>query len=109
MCAADRTVKLDLKEAYECGKEAVRLALQGVGGVMVTIQRTSTGKQPYATTLGTIPLKEVANHERPMPDKYISQTGMDVTPAFLDYVRPLVGELPTFARLPKPRKKTAPR
>lgn len=109
MCAADRTVKLDLKEAYECGKEAVRLALQGVGGVMVTIQRTSTGKQPYATTLGTIPLKEVANHERPIPDKYISQTGMDVTPAFLDYVRPLVGELPTFARLPKPRKKAAPR
>ena len=41
MCAADRAVKLDIDEAYGCGREAVRLAEQGVAGVMVTIERAS--------------------------------------------------------------------
>jgi 6-phosphofructokinase 1 len=109
MCAADRGVKLDFKEAYDAGKEAVRLALQGHSGVMVTIERTSKPKEAYSTRFGTVPLSEVANHERPMPDNYISKTGMDVTQAFLDYARPLVGDLPEYACLPKPRKRVGTR
>ncbi len=48
---------------------------------------------------GTIPLSEVANHERPLPDNFITSDGMFVTKAFLDYARPLVGELPRFTNL----------
>ena len=33
MGAADRAVKLDYDEAYACGREAVRLATSGAGGV----------------------------------------------------------------------------
>ncbi len=40
MCAADRAVKLDVDEAFACGRQAVRLAEKGENGVMVTIERT---------------------------------------------------------------------
>jgi len=104
MSAADRAVKLDFDEAYACGKQAVKLALKGHGGVMVTIERARGRK--YKAEFGTIPLGEVANHERPMPDEYIAADGMDVTPAFLKYARPLVGELPEYAALKiKPAKR----
>lgn len=96
MAAADRAVKLDIDEAFGCGKEAVRLAEQGTTGVMVTINRTSKRGEPYACDFGTIPLGEVANAERPMPAKFISKDGLFVAKAFLDYARPLVGELPEF-------------
>ena len=99
MCAADRTVKLDIDEAYGCGKHAVKLAEKGTGGVMVTIDRVSKRGESYKSSFGTAPLKEVANHERPMPDKFIRKDGMFVTKAFLDYARPLVGELPQYANL----------
>ena len=99
MCAADRSVKLDVQEAFACGRQAVRLALKGQSGVMVTMQRVNKGKLPYKIGFGTIPLEEVANHERPMPDEYLAANGMDITPAFLDYLRPLVGELPRYVSL----------
>jgi ATP-dependent phosphofructokinase / diphosphate-dependent phosphofructokinase len=96
MCAADRAVKLDIDEAFGCGKEAVRLAENGTSGVMVTIDRVSKRGEPYACDFGTIPLGEVANAERPMPPKFISKDGLFVTKAFLDYANPLIGELPDF-------------
>lgn len=99
MSAADRTVPLDIKEAYGCGKRAVQLALAGESGVMVTIERASKRGEPYQSDFGTAPLSEVANHERPMPDIFIAKNGMDVTKAFLDYVNPLIGELPEYVRL----------
>jgi 6-phosphofructokinase 1 len=77
----------------------VELAEQGRGGVMVTIERTSKAGQPYKAAFGTIPLEQVANHERPMPDAYIRDDGLFVTKRFLDYARPLVGELPHYAAL----------
>ncbi|MCA9056084.1 MAG: 6-phosphofructokinase, partial [Planctomycetaceae bacterium] len=97
MCAADRGVKLDFQEAYDCGRQAVRLALDSVSGVMVTIDRQSD--DPYRISFGTSPLAEVANHERPLPDKFIAADGMGVTPAFRRYIQPLVGPLPEYARL----------
>ena len=96
MSAADRAVKLDIDEAFGCGKEAVRLAENGTSGVMVTIDRVSKRGEPYATDFGTIPLGKVANAERPMPQKFISKDGLFVTKAFLDYANPLIGDLPSF-------------
>ncbi|MDA0284065.1 MAG: diphosphate--fructose-6-phosphate 1-phosphotransferase [Planctomycetota bacterium] len=96
MCAADRAVKLDINEAFGCGKEAVRLAEQGTTGVMVTIDRTSKRGEQYSCSFGTIPLSEVANAERPLPAGFITKDGMSVTQAFLEYANPLIGELPEF-------------
>jgi hypothetical protein len=99
MCAMDRAVKLDVQEAYGCGKEAVRLAERDTGGVMVAIERVSRRGDPYAIRYGTAPLHDVANTARPMPDKYIGEDGMSVSKAFQAYIEPLVGEMPSYASL----------
>ncbi len=97
MCAGDRAVQRDIDEAYMCGQAAVELARQGKTGLMVTLERTSS--DPYQCTTGTVPLADVAVRAKPMPDEYLSADGSFVTEAFLDYVRPLVGDLPSYTRL----------
>jgi 6-phosphofructokinase 1 len=99
MCAADRAVKLDIEEAYGCGRHAVKLAEKGESGLMVTIQRTCKPNEPYRSQFGTIRLADVANTERPLPDHYITKDGMFVTKPFLSYAAPLIGELPVYANL----------
>lgn len=97
MCAADRTSPSDVEEAYACGRRAVELAAAGTSGVMVSIVREST--RPYRWSLGTAPLAEVAVEAKPMPDEFICPSGFDVTPACVEYLEPLVGALPCYARL----------
>ena len=97
MCAVDRAVESDLAEAYECGREAARLAGQGVTGVMVTIVRESN--DPYVSALGTAPLADVAVRAKPMPDEMINEAGNFPSETFLEYLRPLVGEMPEYADL----------
>jgi 6-phosphofructokinase 1 len=41
----------------------------------------------------------VANAAKPMPPEFINPKGNYVTPACLDYLRPLVGPLPEYVRL----------
>ncbi len=89
---------VDVEEAYRVGREAVRRAVAGSSGYMVTIVR-----QPgpaYRSTLGLASLERVANGVRTVPDAFIAPGGNDVTPAYLDYIRPLIGPpLPPYARL----------
>jgi len=80
---------VDADEAYLVGQTAVTLATAGVSGVMVTLQREPGGA--YRCTTGTAPLDQVANAERFLPDEYINAQGNDVTEAFLEYARPLIG------------------
>ncbi len=96
MSAADRAVESDIEEAYACGKRAVELAVAGTTGVMVTIVRDSN--HPYKYSLGTAPLKEVALGEKPMPDNFIDDENLFVTQQCLEYLRPLIGELPKYVR-----------
>jgi 6-phosphofructokinase 1 len=97
MCASDRTAAVDVKEAFQCGAQAVKLAQAGKSGLMVCMAR-APGKA-YKINYGTIPLQEVAIKAKPMPDKFINKDGNFVTRAFLDYLRPLVGPLPEFLTL----------
>ena len=97
MCAADRASQSDLEEAHACGRRAVETAAEGTSGVMVTLVREST--DPYKWSLGTAPLAEVAVEAKPMPDEYINDDGNFVTQACLDYLKPLIGPLPDYARL----------
>lgn len=105
MCGADRGVKLDFDEAFACGQQAVKLAASDVGGVMVTMNRLNKPSEKYQMGFGTISLSEVANHERPMPNQFITKDGFGVTKAFIDYVTPLIGPLPTYASLAAKRAK----
>lgn len=96
MCAFDRRSDLDWREAYLCGREAVRLACAGTSGVMVSLKRP---KGKYRTELGTAPLSAVAEHAKPMPRAWINPAGNFPTKKFLDYARPLLGELESFTTL----------
>ena len=96
MCAADRANRLDLDEAYACGRRAVELAVAGTSGVMVSIVRESS--DPYKWSLATAPLAEVALGEKPMPDEFIDDENLFVTPACIEYLKPLIGDLPQYAR-----------
>ncbi|MBD3305095.1 diphosphate--fructose-6-phosphate 1-phosphotransferase [candidate division KSB3 bacterium] len=88
---------VDLDEAYLVGQMAVKYALEGHNGSMVSLVRTSD--TPYACTTGLAPLEKVANAAKPVPRDYINADGNDVTEQFLTYVTPLVGEMPpNYAR-----------
>ncbi len=89
---------VDVDEAWRVGQAAVAHAIKGQSGQMVTIIRESD--HPYRSHTGLVPLKRVANAIRPVPDEFIAQLGNDVTPAYLSYIRPLIGgPLPAHARL----------
>lgn len=81
---------VDLDEAYRVGQKAVDIAMNDGNGWMATILR-----EPgfiYNVRYDKVPLEKVALSERTFPDKWIAKSRVDVTDAFLDYVRPLIGE-----------------
>ncbi len=85
--------KVDQKEAREAGKMAVKAALAGklTKGTIAIVRKP--GKK-YAVTFEPQPIQNAARLTRSVPDKYIAKNGKDVTKAFLDYARPIVGDLP---------------
>lgn len=95
MSAADRRGPHDAAEAFQCGVEAFRLAIEGTTGVMVTMKRLPGER--YAVRYATAPLRDVAVRAKPMPDAMLADGW--VTDAFLDYARPLVGELESYLDL----------
>jgi len=94
-----RSSPVDLDEAYRCGVEAVKLAERGESGVMVSIIRTSNN--PYTIEFGKVPLEEVAVSAKPMPAEYFNAEGNHVSSKFIDYIKPLAGDLPEFVQLEK--------
>ena len=56
-------------------------------------------RKRYARECFITPLSTVARVATEMKDEYINAAGNDVTQAWLDYVAPLVGELPKMGRL----------
>jgi len=83
----------DVNEAYLCGQTAVKQALSGTNGKMITLVRQPGPK--YKCTTGLAELSDVANGEKKVPAEYINKEGNGVTDAMLAYVRPLVqGEAP---------------
>ena len=89
----------DLTEAREAGRSAVKLALSGASGRMVTIDRTSN--EPYSTRMSSVDIGLIANKQRLLPREYLDAPGTGNTDAFRQYALPLLGPepFPEFARL----------
>jgi len=84
---------IDVNEAYMCGQMAVRYAMAGENGKMVTLVREDG--PGYKCTTGLAELRDVANGEKKVPAEYINDAGNHITDAMRDYIRPLVhGEAP---------------
>lgn len=85
--------KTDSKEARAAGAAAVRAALAGkISAGTIAIVRRPGPK--YAVSFEPQPVENAARVARSLPDAFIAKNGHDVTPAFLAYARPLVGDLP---------------
>ena len=86
-CASSVASATDLSEAFSAGEAGVSLACQGKTGLMVTFIREN---EPYRCSLGCIPVSEVANRIRKVPDSYIDSKGNQITVQCLQYLRPLI-------------------
>ena len=92
--------EVDAEEAREVGRFAARTALKGKVQHGSVVLRRKGGKKSkdYASTCEITELSSVAKATRPLDEAFL-QGDNDVSPAFLDYVRPLVGKLPKAGRL----------
>jgi 6-phosphofructokinase 1 len=80
--------KTDSDEAYLCGQEAVRQAVAGQSGFMITLVRESN--DPYRCVTGLATLEEIANRVKSLPREFLDARGTQVTRALRTYVTPLV-------------------
>jgi len=88
---------IDAEEARMVGAHGVNHAVETGEPGSVAIRRISS--VPYASECFVTPLSTVAREATEMKDEYINEAGNDVTQAWLDYVSPLVGDLPKIGRL----------
>jgi 6-phosphofructokinase 1 len=84
--------EVDAVEAREVGRLAVRHSADPkvMEGSVAIIRKPGSS---YAVEYQLTSIRNVARETKHMPPEFIKD-GNDVTPAFLDYVRPLVGKLP---------------
>ena len=95
MACVSRT---DADEAVLAGSAASGYALEGRSDCMVTLVRQPGAR--YGCTTGLADLEEIAGNVKPMPSGYFDASAGQVTPAFVEYARPLVGaRLPRYGRL----------
>jgi 6-phosphofructokinase len=88
--------RVDAREARTVGVLAVRSAVKANVDGSVAIRR-KPGRE-YEAYFELVPLISVAKETRQMPDAFLNDEGNDVTPAFHDYARPLIGDLPPIGR-----------
>ena len=79
--------EVDQSEARKVATSGVQFANDLERDGTVTIHRTGGYEVEYRLS----PLEDVAGKTKVMEDRFISDCATDVTPAFLDYLRPLVG------------------
>ena len=80
--------EVDQSEARKVATSGVQFANDLERDGTVTIHRTGGYEVEYRLS----PLEDVAGKTKVMEDRFISDCATDVTPAFLDYLRPLVGD-----------------
>jgi 6-phosphofructokinase 1 len=81
---------VDLEEAYRAGQKAAQIAVEDGSGYMATILRDAG--PIYSVRYDKVPLELVANSERSFPEAWIADGRLDVTDAFVQYARPLIGD-----------------
>jgi len=94
--------EVDAKEAREVGRQAVRYSTDPKHAELsVVMKRVSNS--PYQIELEYTSIKNVAKETKQLSPEYI-KNGNDITQAFIDYAKPLVGELPVVGTFPEMRK-----
>ena len=81
--------ELDRLEAISAGEMSVRCALDGKNGWMSIFRRLSS--YPYRMETVATPIMDEILQARQMPPEFIDAENYQVTDAFIDYLKPLVG------------------
>ena len=87
-CSSHLSSKRDITEAERIGGAAVKTALDGISGVMMTYYRVAN--QPYNIRVDYVDVNQVANKVKYFPTEWISENGHDVTKEAIDYCLPLI-------------------
>ena len=82
---------VDSGEALMAGQAAVRRAVDGMNGFMITIARHLDPNKPYSSLIGMVRLGLGARSEKMVPEAFINEAGNFVTEAFEKYAVPLIG------------------
>lgn len=91
----------DAHEAREVGEIAVQYAMWDNVNGSVVIRRPVMS---YSASYGLVHIRDVAGKTRHMPDEFLMPEGNQITPAFQNYCRPLLG-----SNFPEPHRLRAPR
>lgn len=86
--AAHIASETDIFESILLGQKALNCAIEGETGRMAAIKRLSN--RPYHVEFISVPVGEVANHEKLVPLNWITPDGHDVTEEMLAYMKPLI-------------------
>ncbi len=86
--------QVDAREAYMVGQKAVEYAITTGKSGSVAIKRLGKDIASYKAETFITPLESVARQTKSLPSDYISLRGNNIEKAYIDYVLPLVGELP---------------
>ncbi len=90
--AATHASKTDNDEAYLAGQAAVRAAIKGESGRMVTLIRGDT--DPYSCETGLAPLADMANGIKELTRDWVHEDGVSMNHQFYKYAHPLIqGEI----------------
>ena len=87
-CAAHCASGTDLDESVCTGFTAVKTAVSGKSGAMISIVRADS--EEYAVTFEAKAISEIANKVRSVPRDYINERGNDVTEECIRYILPLI-------------------
>jgi 6-phosphofructokinase len=93
---------VDREEALGLGRFAAEQALSGNIDGSCAIVRVSS--EPYKSEFKLVPLKAVAGKTRHLPDEHINAAGNDVTAAFIDWGKPLLGKLEPVGLLDRKKR-----
>jgi 6-phosphofructokinase 1 len=109
-CGAHLASKVDVEEAFEAGRTAVRKACEGESDKMVVFERKPGAE--YGIDYKLINIELAANTEKKIPDSWILPGNKGLTEDYIKYAlpliqgdckAPLVDGLPRFAKLKKAR------
>lgn len=80
--------KTDVEQAAALAKHALKLATDGLNGIMVNIKRLSSS--PYQWTTEHIDLTQIAGRTRLLPNHFIDKSQLDITESCIKYITPLI-------------------
>ena len=87
-CAGHLISKTDIDESVRIGNSAVRFAIEGKTGIMVTLVRKNS--ENYLTEVSYADIADIANAVRRVPDEYITESGDGITDEGIKYLTPLI-------------------